>query len=103
MRSVVTGFWTRAAAWSTAGLLVTAVSASAAQPAQMRLFPAEPALVPIAVAAAFVLPAALAAVWVLVRRLLRSVGPVISVCVGALLAVAVAGYLNPDLLTVLKT
>lgn len=103
MRSVIRGPGARAAALSVVAFLSATAGAAAAVPAQTRLFPAEPALVPVAVAAAFVLPAAVALIWGLLRRLMRQAGPVVSVSVAVLLAIAVAGYLNPDLLSRLKT
>ena len=61
-------------------------------------FPTEQSLLPLVVGGAFVLPAVLALAYAILCRIGRRLGPIITVCMLAFAALAIAGLLQPGLI-----
>lgn len=81
------------------GALVTLTALIGATPAAANGFPTNPAATAVAVGAAFVLPALIAGLFALLQRAYRALGPVLSTFACVLALLALAGYLQPGLLT----
>lgn len=82
----------------TGAVLAAALSVASANAAVPLAFPAEQSLIPLAVGGAFVFPAVLALAYALLCRIGRRLGPIGSVCMLAVAALALAGLLQAGLI-----
>lgn len=96
------GVGCRARVVSALGLWVALAAMAGPAWAGPQLFPADQALVPVAVAGAFAFPALVAALYSGLRRIAGGIGAVVGLGVMAVLGLALAGFLNPELMPSLR-
>jgi hypothetical protein len=82
----------------TCGAVIAATTVSASQAAAAVAFPADQATVWLGVSAAFMLPALVAGLFAVLRGISRALGPVLSTGICVLALLALASYLQPQLL-----